>query len=74
MMKTASTVLVIFLVGYVALRIVFGITGGIIGVLLGLAWFALKILLVVGLIYWLLSVFAPDTAKKVKDSFRGQSL
>ena len=36
--------------------------------------FALKILLVVGLVYWLLTVFSPETAKKMRDTFRGESL
>ena len=73
-MKTAGTVLVAILAGYVALKIVFGITGGIIGLLLSLAWLSLKVLLVVGLIYWLLSVFSPETAKKMRDSMRGSQL
>jgi len=73
-MRMAASLLVVILVGYVALKVVFGLAGGVIGVLLSLAFLALKVLLVVGLIYWLLSVFSPETAKKMKDSFRGQSL
>jgi hypothetical protein len=70
-MKTAGTVLVAILAGYVVLRVVFGVAGGIVGILLSLAWLALKVLLVVGLIYWLLTVFSPETAKKMRDSMRG---
>ncbi|HUJ28805.1 MAG TPA: hypothetical protein VLW85_22445 [Myxococcales bacterium] len=73
-MRIAAPLLIVILVGYVALKLVFGVAGGLIGVLLSLAWFALKILLVVGLIYWLLSVFSPETAKKMRDSFRGTQL
>jgi len=29
---------------------------------------------VVGLVYWLLTVFSPETAKKMRDTFRGESL
>ncbi|HEX4381445.1 MAG TPA: hypothetical protein VH083_00770 [Myxococcales bacterium] len=53
------------------MKVLFGVTGGIIGLLLSLAWLALKVLLVVGLVYWLLTVFSPDTAKKMKDVMRG---
>ena len=60
---------------WVAMKVVFGVTGGIIGLLLSLAWLALKVMLVVGLVYWLLSVFSPDTAKRMKDAMRsGESL
>jgi len=37
---------------WLAIRILFGFAGGNHGLLLSLAWFALKVLLVVGLIYW----------------------
>ena len=47
---------------------------GLLGLLLSLAFFALKVLLVVGLVYWLLTVFSPETAKKMRDTFRGESL
>ena len=73
-MRIAAPLLIAILVGYVALKLVFGVAGGLIGVLLSLAWLALKVLLVVGLIYWLLTVFSPETAKKMRDSFRGGQL
>jgi len=73
-MRLAASLAVVAVLGYLAFRVVFGVAGGIVGILLALAWFALKILLVAGLIYWLLSVFSPETAKKVRDSFRGESL
>jgi hypothetical protein len=55
---------------YVALQLVLGVAGGIVGILLSLAWLALKVLLVVGLIYWLLTVFAPEMAQKLRDSVK----
>lgn len=54
-----------------AIKIVFGVTGGIIGLLLSLAWLLLKILLVVGLVYWLLTVFSPETARKMREALKG---
>lgn len=73
-MRLAASLLVALMVGYVALKIVFGVAGGIVGILISLAWLALKVMLVVGLIYWLMTVFSPETARKMKDSFRGQSM
>jgi uncharacterized membrane protein len=74
MFRTAFSIAAIGLCIWLAIRVVFGVAGGIIGVLLTLAWLALKVVLVVGLIYWLLTVFSPDTAKKMKESLRGETL
>lgn len=71
MIRTVFTIAVVGLVAYVALKLVFGVAGGLLGLLIALAWFALKVALVAGLIYWLLTVFSPETAKKVRDSLRG---
>ena len=74
MIRTAASIALIVLVAWVVVRIVFGFAGGLLALLLSLAWFALKVLLVVGLVYWLLTVFSPETAKKMRDTFRGESL
>jgi len=74
MIRTAASIAIVGIICWVAIKIVFGVTGGIIGILLSLAWLVLKLLLVVGLIYWLLSVFSPETAKKMRDAWRGESL
>ena len=70
-MRTVFTVGLIALAGWIALKLVFGVAGGLIGVLLSLAWLALKVLLAVGIIYWLLSVFSPETARRMRESFKG---
>jgi uncharacterized membrane protein len=74
MIRTAASLALIVLVTWVAIRIVFGFAGGLLALVLSLLWFALKVLLVVGLVYWLLTVFSPETAKKVRDTFRGESV
>ncbi len=74
MFRTAASIAIVGLICWVAIKIVFGVTGGIIGLLLSLAWLILKLLLVVGLIYWLLTVFSPETARKMRDAVKGESL
>jgi hypothetical protein len=74
MFRTAASIAIVGLICWVAIKIVFGVTGGIIGLLLSLAWLLLKILLVVGLVYWLLTVFSPETARKMRDAVKGESL
>jgi uncharacterized membrane protein len=73
-MRTFATVAIVGLVCWIAVKIVFGVAGGIVGLLISLAWLALKVLLVVGIVYWLLSVFSPETARKMKDVFKGEAL
>jgi len=74
MIRTAASIALVVLIAWVAIRLVFGFAGGLLALLISLLWFALKILLVVGLVYWLLTVFSPETAKKMRDTFRGESL
>jgi uncharacterized membrane protein len=71
MIRAVFRIAVVALVAWFCIRVVFGVAGGVMGLLLTLAWLALKVLLVVGLVYWLLTVFSPETAKKVRDSMRG---
>jgi hypothetical protein len=73
-MRTFATIAIVALIGWVAIQIVFGVAGGIVGLLLSLAWLALKVLLVVGIVYWVLSVFSPETARRLRDLFKGESL
>jgi uncharacterized membrane protein len=73
-MRTLATIAIVALIGWIALKIVFGVAGGVVGLLLSLAWLILKILLVVGIVYWVVSVFSPETARKMRDAFKGESL
>ena len=74
MIRTAATIAVVALIGWIALRILFGFAGGVLGLLISLAIFVLKVALVVGLVYWLLTIFSPETAKKMRNALRGESL
>ena len=73
-MRTFAAVAIISLLGWIAVKIVFGVAGGIVGLLLSIAWLALKILLVAGIVYWVISVFSPETARKMKDAIKGETL
>jgi hypothetical protein len=74
MIRTVASIAAIALVAWIAIKIVFGVAGGLLGLLISLAFFILKVALVVGLIYWLLTVFSPETARKMRDALRGESL
>ena len=72
-MKAIASVAIVAVLGWVALKIVFGFAGGLIGLLIGLLWFGLKLLLAVGIVYWLISVFSPDTARKIREGMKSNS-
>jgi uncharacterized membrane protein len=66
MFRTAATIAVVALVGFTIFRVVFGVLGGFIGLLFGIAFLVLKALVLAGIIYFILSIVAPDTARKVR--------
>ena len=71
-MRFAATFAVIAVTAWVAFKLVFSVAGGIIGLLLALAWFALKLLLFFGAVYFVLTLVAPDTARKVRERISGE--
>ena len=74
MIRTVASIAAIGLIAWIAIKIIFGVAGGVLGLLVSLALFILKVALVVGLVYWLLTVFSPETARKMRDALRGESL
>jgi uncharacterized membrane protein len=74
MIRTVAAVAVLGLIAWIALKLVLGVAGGLLGLLITLFWFVLKVALVVGLIYWLLTVFSPETARKMREALRGGSV
>jgi hypothetical protein len=74
MIRTVASIAAIGLIAWIAFKIIFGVAGGLLGLLFSLALLILKIALVVGLVYWLLTVFSPETARKMRDAIRGESL
>jgi hypothetical protein len=74
MIRTVASIAAIGLIAWIAFKIIFGVAGGLLGLLFSLALLLLKIALVVGLVYWLLTVFSPETARKMRNAIRGESL
>ena len=74
MIRTVASIAAIGLIAWIAFKIIFGVAGGLLGLLFSLSMFILKVALVVGLVYWLLTVFSPETARKMRDAPRGESL
>ena len=67
MLRTVFTIGLFAILGLFALRLVFGILPWIFGILIGLMWFALKVLLIGLVIYAVIRIFSPDTAAKMRN-------
>lgn len=66
MFRTAATVTVAAFVGLVVLRVVLGVMGGMVGLFFGAVFLVAKLAILALIIYFVLSMISPDTAKRVR--------
>jgi putative Mn2+ efflux pump MntP len=71
MLRNAFAIAVAVVIGACVLKLVSGVVGGVLGLLLALAWLAFKILIFVGVAYFVLSIISPDTARRVRERVGG---
>jgi hypothetical protein len=73
MLRTIFMIGLFTIGGLFLLKLFFGVFGVFFGLLLGLLALAVKIALVGGLIYLVIRVFSPDTARKLRERWSGTS-
>lgn len=71
MLRTLFSVGLMAMVGVFALKLVFGLFGGFVVLMLWLLGIALKILIVGAVIYFVVRIISPSTARRMTDSFSG---
>ena len=71
MLRTVFTIGLFALLGLIALKLVFGVLPALIGLFIWLAILALKIALVGFVIYLLIRIVSPDTARKLRERWSG---
>jgi hypothetical protein len=71
MLRTLFTVGLMALLGLFVLKFAFGIFGFALGLFIALAFVALKILLVGGVVYLIIRIVSPSTARSLTDKFSG---
>lgn len=71
MLRTILIIGLMAFAGLFVLRLFFGILGGLFSLLFTLLAMAIPIAIVGGLIYLMLRIFAPGTAKDLRDKFGG---
>jgi hypothetical protein len=69
MLRTIFAVGALAILGIIALKFVFGIFGGLVALMLWLLFLAVKIAIVGGLIYLIIRVVSPDTARRLREKF-----
>ena len=67
MIRTVFTIGLFAVLGLFVLRLVFGILPFLFSILAGLIWFAIKIALIGLVIYAIIRIFSPDTARKMRN-------
>jgi uncharacterized membrane protein len=71
MLRTVFMIGLIAFAGLFLLKLFFGILGGLFGILFALLGMAIPVLILGLIVYFVLKIFAPDTAKDLRDKFGG---
>lgn len=71
MLATIFMIGLLALAGLFLLKLTFGILGGVFAIFFWLLWKAIPIMLLGLVIYFVLRIFAPETAKDLRDKFGG---
>lgn len=74
MLRTILMTGVLVILAFFALNLVFGIFGALIGITFFLLAFAVKALIVGGIAYLAIRIFAPDTARRLREKWSGTSI
>ena len=72
MLRTLFTVGLIAMLGLVALKVVFGLLGPLVGLLFMLLGFAIRVVLIGAVLYFVVRVVSPSTAERIERAVRGK--
>jgi len=74
MLRTILMTGVLVILAFFALNLVFGIFGALIGITFFLLSFVIKARIVGGIAYLAIRIFAPDTARRLREKWSGTSI
>jgi hypothetical protein len=74
MLRTVFVIGLFALLGLFALRFAFGILGGLLGLFMFLLVLAVKIAIIGALIYLVIRIVSPDTARRLRERWSGNSV
>lgn len=73
MFRTIFMIGLFAIAGLFVLKLVFGLFGVLLGVFGGLLGLAIKVAIVGALIYLVIRIFSPDTARRLREKWSGRS-
>ncbi len=73
MLRTIFSIGLFAVLGLIALRFIFGIFGVVMSLFIGLLFLALKIALVGVVIYFIIRIVSPDTARRLRERWSGRA-
>ena len=73
MFRTIFAVGLLAVLGLIALKFVFGIFGWLIALMFWLLWIAIKIAIVGALIYLIIRIVSPETARRLRERWNSQT-
>jgi hypothetical protein len=71
MVRTVFATGVMAIIGIVALKLIFGIFGGLVGLFFVLLFWAIKIAFIGAIVYLVIRILSPGTANRIKDKVSG---
>jgi hypothetical protein len=69
MLRTLFTVGIMAVVGLFVLRLAFGLFGVVLGLFFSIVWIALRLLVVGAIVYFVIRVVSPSTARELRERF-----
>ena len=73
MLRTIFTIGILAILGLFALRLAFGLFGWLFALLFVLLGLAIKIAILGAIIYLVIRIFSPDTARRMREKWSGSS-
>jgi hypothetical protein len=71
MFRTIFAVGVLAILGLIALKFVFGIFGWLVALMFWLLWIAIKIAIIGAIIYLIIRIVSPETARRLRERWNG---
>ncbi|MGQ0539456.1 MAG: hypothetical protein ACT4R6_10945 [Gemmatimonadaceae bacterium] len=72
MFRTVFSIGLVAIVGLFFLKLAFGIFGAFFALLLMLVWWAIRIAIIGAVIYLLIRIFSPETARRMRERWAGK--
>ncbi len=71
MLRTIFAIGVMAILGLFAMKLLFGVFGGLVALLFALFLLAVKIALIGLVIYFVIRILSPDTARRIREKWSG---